>query len=125
MPPPNERAVRTSTISDDFKGADVESPADIQEEIAMKAAVIHDFNADLKVEDVARPAPAPGEVLVRIEASGLSGQDRMLFGGCRDPDGWIARRARSRYRCCIGDECNAARRHLGPADPGRISGPAT
>ena len=41
----------------------------------MKAAVVHDFTHDLRVEDVAKPVPARGEVLVRIETSGLCHTD--------------------------------------------------
>ena len=41
----------------------------------MKAAVVHDFTKDLQVEDVAKPVPARGEVLVRIETSGLCHTD--------------------------------------------------
>ncbi len=41
----------------------------------MKAAVVHDFTAPLAVEDLPVPAPAPHQVLVRIEASGLCHTD--------------------------------------------------
>ena len=41
----------------------------------MKAAVVHDFTQDLRVEDVVKPVPARGEVLVRIETSGLCHTD--------------------------------------------------
>jgi len=41
----------------------------------MKAAVVHDFTSPLSVEDVPRPDPAPGEILVRIETSGLCHTD--------------------------------------------------
>lgn len=37
----------------------------------MKAAVVRDFSEPLGVEDVAKPEPAEGEVVVEIEASGL------------------------------------------------------
>jgi propanol-preferring alcohol dehydrogenase len=41
----------------------------------MKAAVVHQFGADLVIEDRAIPKPAPGEVLVRVEYSGLCHTD--------------------------------------------------
>jgi alcohol dehydrogenase, propanol-preferring len=41
----------------------------------MKAAVVHSFTEPLRVEDVPKPSPGPGEVLVRIEASGLCHTD--------------------------------------------------
>src|SRR5689334_10620132 len=41
----------------------------------MKAAVVHELGAPLSIEDVPLPAPGPGEVLVRVEASGLCHTD--------------------------------------------------
>ena len=41
----------------------------------MKAAVVHDFAEPLSVEDVPKPEPADGEVVVKIEASGLCHTD--------------------------------------------------
>ncbi|MET0524916.1 MAG: alcohol dehydrogenase AdhP [Nocardioides sp.] len=41
----------------------------------MKAAVVTDFDAPLTIEDRPIPAPAPGQVLVRIESSGLCHTD--------------------------------------------------
>jgi propanol-preferring alcohol dehydrogenase len=41
----------------------------------MKAAVVRDFAKALAVEDVPRPEPGPGEVLVKIETSGLCHTD--------------------------------------------------
>ena len=41
----------------------------------MKAAVVHDFNQPLSIEDVPRPEPSDGQVLVRIEACGLCHTD--------------------------------------------------
>ena len=41
----------------------------------MKAAVVHEFGAPLVVEEVSRPEPGPGQVLVRVEASGLCHTD--------------------------------------------------
>ena len=41
----------------------------------MKAAVVHDFAELLSVEDVPKPEPADGEVVIKIEASGLCHTD--------------------------------------------------
>jgi len=41
----------------------------------VKAAVIHEFGAPLAVEEVPRPEPGPGQVLVRVEAAGLCHTD--------------------------------------------------
>jgi alcohol dehydrogenase, propanol-preferring len=41
----------------------------------MKAAVVPDFGAPLQILDVPTPTPGPGQVLVRIEASGLCHTD--------------------------------------------------
>ena len=41
----------------------------------MKAAVVHDFTRPLSIEEVPRPEPGPGEILVRIETSGLCHTD--------------------------------------------------
>jgi alcohol dehydrogenase, propanol-preferring len=41
----------------------------------VKAAVVHDFNAALRIEDLPIPEPGPGEVLVKIETSGLCHTD--------------------------------------------------
>jgi D-arabinose 1-dehydrogenase-like Zn-dependent alcohol dehydrogenase len=36
---------------------------------------VHEFGAPLVLEDVARPEPGPGQVLVRVEAAGLCHTD--------------------------------------------------
>ncbi|HEX8907834.1 MAG TPA: alcohol dehydrogenase catalytic domain-containing protein, partial [Anaeromyxobacteraceae bacterium] len=41
----------------------------------MKAAVVREFKAPLRIENVAKPTPGPGEVVVKIEASGLCHTD--------------------------------------------------
>jgi propanol-preferring alcohol dehydrogenase len=41
----------------------------------VKAAVVHDFSAALRIEDVPIPEPGPGQVLVKIETSGLCHTD--------------------------------------------------
>lgn len=47
----------------------------------MRAAVLVGWN-DLRVEEVAVPEPAPGEVLVRVRSCGLCGTDlKMIHGG--------------------------------------------
>jgi propanol-preferring alcohol dehydrogenase len=44
-------------------------------EQAMRAAVVTDFQSALQIQDVAVPEPGPGEILVRIEYSGLCHTD--------------------------------------------------
>lgn len=41
----------------------------------MKAAVVHDFAEPLRVEDVQKPEAGAGEIVVKIEASGLCHTD--------------------------------------------------
>ncbi|CAN5880711.1 hypothetical protein BH09ACT7_BH09ACT7_27880 [soil metagenome] len=41
----------------------------------MKAAVVTDFHAPLQILDLPIPEPGPGQVLVRIETSGLCHTD--------------------------------------------------
>jgi len=41
----------------------------------MKAAVVTDFNSALQIQDVPVPTPGPGQVLVRMESSGLCHTD--------------------------------------------------
>jgi alcohol dehydrogenase, propanol-preferring len=43
--------------------------------MSMKAAVVHAFDQPLRIEEVPKPTPGPGEVLVKIEASGLCHTD--------------------------------------------------
>ena len=40
----------------------------------MKALVLHKTR-DLRVDEVAKPKPGPGQVLVRVRAVGLCGSD--------------------------------------------------
>jgi alcohol dehydrogenase, propanol-preferring len=44
-------------------------------EAEMKAAVVHNFGEPLRVEDVAKPEPGPGEVVFKVEAAGLCHTD--------------------------------------------------
>ncbi|MBI4241286.1 MAG: alcohol dehydrogenase catalytic domain-containing protein [Candidatus Rokubacteria bacterium] len=48
----------------------------------MKAAVLHGPR-DLRIESATVPAPAPGEVLVRVKAAGLCGTDYRIWSGDR------------------------------------------
>src|SRR5918994_4115430 len=41
----------------------------------MRAAVVHDFTQPLRMEDRPTPRPGPGQVLVKVEASGLCHTD--------------------------------------------------
>jgi alcohol dehydrogenase, propanol-preferring len=41
----------------------------------MKAAVVHALGKPLEIEEVPLPEPGPGEVVVRLEASGLCHTD--------------------------------------------------
>jgi NADPH:quinone reductase-like Zn-dependent oxidoreductase len=49
----------------------------------MKAARIHRFGPPdvIEVEDIPRPSPAPGEVLVRVAAAGVGPWDALIRGG--------------------------------------------
>lgn len=42
---------------------------------SMQAAVVHDFTSPLRIEEVAKPEPGQGEIVVKIEASGLCHTD--------------------------------------------------
>src|SRR5918994_5207166 len=46
-----------------------------QQTQTMYAAVVHDFEERLRVQEVPKPAAGPGEVVVRVEASGLCHTD--------------------------------------------------
>jgi len=48
----------------------------------MRAAVYHGAR-DIRIEDVPRPRPAPGEVLVRVHANGICGTDASEFTGAQ------------------------------------------
>ncbi|MGO2279078.1 MULTISPECIES: alcohol dehydrogenase AdhP [unclassified Psychrobacter] len=41
----------------------------------MKAAVLHEFNQPLKIEEVDTPTPGPGQILVKMQASGVCHTD--------------------------------------------------
>jgi D-arabinose 1-dehydrogenase-like Zn-dependent alcohol dehydrogenase len=41
----------------------------------MRAAVMTEFNRDWQLQDLPDPRPAPGQVVIRIRASGMCGTD--------------------------------------------------
>ena len=47
----------------------------------MRAAVITEFNAPWQIRDVADVRPGPGQVVVRVRASGLCGTDLHVHHG--------------------------------------------
>ncbi len=47
----------------------------------MKAALLHELGQRLRIEDVARPKPGAGEVLVKARACGIDGTDLKLLDG--------------------------------------------
>jgi D-arabinose 1-dehydrogenase-like Zn-dependent alcohol dehydrogenase len=47
----------------------------VTQEVAVKAAVVHSFHEPLRIEEVPVPEPGPGEIVVRIETSGVCNTD--------------------------------------------------
>lgn len=47
----------------------------------MKAAVLHEFKTPLSLEDVPRPQPGPGEVLIEVEVCGVCHSDLHVADG--------------------------------------------
>jgi len=47
----------------------------------MKAAILHEFKTPLGIEDVPRPAPTLGEVLIQVEACGVCHSDLHVAAG--------------------------------------------
>ena len=47
----------------------------------MKAAILETYGADLRIADITVPTPGPGEVLVRIYASGINPLDTKIHAG--------------------------------------------
>jgi len=41
----------------------------------MKAAVVHDFNKPLRIEEIATPEPGPGEIVAKVETCGVCHTD--------------------------------------------------
>ena len=50
---------------------------------SMKAAVVRQFGRPLNIEEVAIPSPGPGEVLVKIMATGVCHTDLHAADGTR------------------------------------------
>src|SRR5664279_1251975 len=46
-----------------------------------RALVIDEFGVDLALRDVPRPVPGPGDVLVRVDASGVNPLDTKIRAG--------------------------------------------
>src|SRR5581483_2860002 len=67
LPPLPRRAPRSA------EHADVLDPS--RKDAVMKAAVVTDFRSPLEIQDRPIPEPGPGQVLVRMEASGLCHTD--------------------------------------------------
>jgi len=69
----------------------------------MKAAVLHEVNKPLVIEDVSLPKPGPREVLIRTSVAGLCHSDLHFMEGlirirCRrcsvtNPPAWSSRSA--------------------------------
>jgi len=47
----------------------------------MKAAILREFKQPLNIEDIPRPEPGPGEVLIKIEAAGVCHSDLHIAEG--------------------------------------------
>jgi propanol-preferring alcohol dehydrogenase len=47
----------------------------------VKAAIVREFNEALRIEEIAAPAPAPDEVLIKVEACGVCHSDLHLADG--------------------------------------------
>ena len=54
------------------------------EPAAMRAAVLEAYGAPLSIAEVARPSPGPGQVLVRVAASGVNPLDLKICAGAAD-----------------------------------------
>jgi propanol-preferring alcohol dehydrogenase len=65
----------TRVAAGSIKGVASAIPYLMDLEHAMKAAVVTDFRSPLEVQDLPVPEPGPGEVLVRIETTGLCHTD--------------------------------------------------
>jgi NADPH:quinone reductase len=49
--------------------------------LTMRAAVLEEYNSPFRVKDIARPVAGPGQVLVRIKASGVNPLDTKIRTG--------------------------------------------
>jgi NADPH2:quinone reductase len=49
--------------------------------MAMKALVLHQYNGQLELTEIARPKPQPGQILLRVDACGLNPLDVKIRAG--------------------------------------------
>ena len=91
----------------------------------MRAARIFE-DLSLRVDELADPAPGPGEVLVRIQAAGVCGTDLHILDGMIKPDpypmtigheeifAWssLARCSATQARAAVGSRRSRDRRRL-------------
>jgi Zn-dependent alcohol dehydrogenase len=80
----------------------------------MKAAVLHEVNTPLAIEDVSLPNPGPREVLIRTAVAGLCHSDLHFIEGLYPHPlpavlGRRGREGRLRRQLC---EAGRSRRHL-------------
>ena len=47
----------------------------------MNAARLHEYIKPLQIDDVQRPTPGPGQVVIRVEAAGFCHSDLHIIGG--------------------------------------------
>jgi NADPH:quinone reductase-like Zn-dependent oxidoreductase len=79
----------------------------------MKALVLEQFGSDLTLTDVPRPTPGPGEVLVRVAASGVNPLDTKIRAGAAD-------HARVAVPAVLGIDLAGTVVELGPGTAGRF-----
>jgi NADPH:quinone reductase len=82
----------------------------------MRALVLEEFGAPLELRSVSRPVPQPGEVLVRIAASGVNPLDTKIRAGA-------AQHARVRVPAILGMDLAGVVIEVGPGFP--ASSPVT
>jgi alcohol dehydrogenase, propanol-preferring len=63
-----------------FKGqvkywAHAKNPCFTNNNVSMKAAIVHAFDRPLVIEDIPKPIPGNGEIVVKLETSGLCHSD--------------------------------------------------
>ena len=47
----------------------------------MKAARLHEYGKPLQIDDVPRPTPGPGQVVIRVDGAGFCHSDLHIIGG--------------------------------------------